>query len=405
MKRLIVLCLLSVLFAWHCNSPKGEVADRPADSVSVPEPQTLPVLPGAEQTQEYLPLLIGKRVALTANHTATIGPVHLADYLLASDINLVRVFAPEHGFRGTVERGKNFASGKDSLTGLEVVSLMGKNKEPLPEQLRDVEVMLFDIQDVGARFYTYISTMHYVMQACAKAGIPIIVLDRPNPNGDLIDGPVLQPAFQSFVGMHPIPVVHGCTVGELARMINGEGWLEGGAKCKLTVIPVANYSHTMRYDLPVRPSPNLPNAVSVRLYPSLCFFEATPVSVGRGTEFPFQVLGYPDKSFGDFSFTPVDRPGIQSNPLHEGLVCYGEDLRQSSYDEGFTLRYVIDWYKKLSPHTGFFSRAHWFDLLAGTDLLRRQITEGLSEEEIRLSWKSDLETYRAMRASYLLYPE
>jgi uncharacterized protein YbbC (DUF1343 family) len=264
-----------------------------------------------------------------------------------------------------------------------------------------VDVVIFDIQDVGVRFYTYISTMHYVMEACAEHGKKLLVLDRPNPNGHYFDGPVLKPAFRSFVGMHPVPVVHGLTVGELAHMINGEGWLPGGAKCELEVVKAAHYTHRTKYVVPVRPSPNLPNEASIRLYPSICFFEAAPVSVGRGTPYPFQVIGGPNPKFGSFTFTPVPTPGAKNPPL-QGQQCYGLDLRNDTLNH-FTLRYVLDFYRKADNKEKFFT--NFFDKLAGTDALRKQIAAGLDEAAIRKSWQPELETYRATRKKYLLYAE
>ncbi len=277
--------------------------------------------------REYLPLIQDKRVALVVNHTSLVGQLHLVDYLKRKNIKIEKIFAPEHGFRGDVSAGAEIKDNIDAKTGIPVISLYGETRKPTKEQMQNVDIVVFDIQDVGCRFYTFISTLHLVMEACAENNVPLVVLDRPNPNGDYVAGPVRKPGFESFVGMDPIALVHGCTVGELAKMINGEGWLETKNKCDLTVIPVLNYTHSTKYKLPVKPSPNLPNYTSVRLYPSLCFFEATSVSIGRGTEFPFQVIGGPDSTLGKFQFTPISIPGVSDHPLNEGKVCYGVDLR------------------------------------------------------------------------------
>lgn len=363
------------------------------------------VITGAERMDQYLPLIKGKRVGMVVNHTSIVGtePIHLLDTLLKQKINIVKVFAPEHGFRGNADAGETVKDGKDSRTGVTIVSLYGDNKKPTAAQLKDIDVILFDIQDVGARFYTYISTMYYVMEACAENKKEMIILDRPNPC-DYVEGPVLKAGYKSFVGMLPLPVLHGCTIGELAQMINGEGWMTTQAKtCPLTVIPVKGWKHGQPYALPVKPSPNLPNAQSIRLYASLCPFEATRVSVGRGTTFPFQVLGTPNKKYGDFAFTPRSLPGFDKNPMHKGVTCYGEDLRNVTDVNGFTLRYFLRFYRLSGEGAAFFSRPRWFDLLMGTDSVRKAILKGESEEEIRDSWQKELQTYRDMRQKYLLY--
>lgn len=360
---------------------------------------------GADQPKLYLPLLKGKSIGLVVNHTSQAGDVHLVDFLLREKVTVSKIFAPEHGFRGDVSAGGEIEDGLDAKTGIPVLSLYGKNKKPTSEHMRGLELMVYDIQDVGCRFYTYISTLHLVMEACAEHQVPLVVLDRPNPNGDYIAGPVRKVGFESFVGMDPIPLVHGCTVGELAQMINGEGWLENEEKCDLTVIPVKNYDHTMSYSLPIAPSPNLPNDRSVRLYPSLCFFEATSVSVGRGTEFPFQVLGGADKKLGNFEFTPQSIPGAAINPINKGKKCYGVDLRRIEPVPEFTLKFFTDFYSKYNDESAFLTREHWFNLLAGTDSLIRQIRAGLTEEEIVKSWKPELDMYRCVRSKYLLYAD
>lgn len=360
---------------------------------------------GAERTEEYLPLLKGKRVALVINQTSVLGEEQtcLLDTLLHLNVNVVKVFAPEHGFRGDADAGETVKDGKDQRTGVPILSLYGNNKKPTPQQLKDVDILVFDIQDVGARFYTYISTMFYVMEACSENGKELIVMDRPNPY-DHIDGPILRPAFRSFVGMMPIPILHGCTVGELARMINGEGWINKSSEtCRLTVITILGWEHGQPYSLPVKPSPNLPNDQSIRLYSSLCPFEATRISVGRGTTFPFQVIGVPDKKYGSFAFTPQSLPGFDKNPMYKGQTCYGEDLRRINNIDGFSLRYFLRFYWKSGEGAGFFDRARWFDLLMGTDTVRKAILAGKSEADIRTGWKDELQKYKEMRSKYLLY--
>lgn len=357
---------------------------------------------GAERFGLYVPGLKGRKIALVVNHTSLVGQTHLVDTLLAQGVLVVKIFAPEHGFRGEADAGEYVANATDTKTGLPLVSLYGKNKKPTADQLKDVDAVVFDIQDVGARFYTYISTMHYVMEACAENKKKCVVLDRPNPNGHYFDGPVLKPAFRSFVGMHPVPLVHGLTVGELATMINGQGWLAGQAKCDLEVIKMTAYTHQTRYVLPVRPSPGLPNATSVRLYPSVCLFEGTTISLGRGTDFPFQVAGAPDKAYGSFMFTPKAN-AIIKKPPHENQLCYGIDLRNDTLN-GFSLKYLLDFYRKTPDRAGFFLPSLFIDKLAGTDSLRKQILAGMTEAQIRETWRADLEQYAAMRKKYLLYP-
>jgi len=369
-----------------------------------------PITPAADITAQYLHVLVGKRVAVIANQTSVVGSTHLVDTLLAMRVNITCVFAPEHGFRGDAGAGETIRDGRDPRTGLPVYSLYGKTKKPTAQQLSGVDVIVFDIQDVGARFYTYISTMHYAMEAAAELGTSFLILDRPNPNGFYVDGPVLERGFSSFVGMHPIPVVHGCTVGELALMINGEGWLDGGVTCDLTVIPCSGYTHQDRYVLPVSPSPNLREMGAIYLYPSLCFFEGTVVSVGRGTDYPFQVIGFPGFEEGNFTFTPADRPGVAMDPPHEGKVCRGHDLRHLgeawiTEQPKLHLSWLLDFYRKSPSKERFFDQPGFFDKLAGTDKLRKQIQSGQSEEEIRATWKDGLEKYRQLRQGYLLYPD
>lgn len=362
---------------------------------------------GAECMERYLPLLEGKRVAVCGNQTSVVGKTHLVDTLLARDVNIVKLFCPEHGFRGQAEAGATIASGKDPLTGLPVVSLYGKNKKPTAEQLQNVDIVLFDLQDVGCRFYTYISTLHYVMEAAAEIGVKVIVLDRPNPNGFYVDGPVLEPQYKSFVGMHPVPVVYGMTIGEYARMINGEKWLANGAKCDLEVVQLEGYTHKTRYELPVAPSPNLQTKKAILFYPSLCFFEGTNVSVGRGTDHPFEMYGAPGLLEGDYTFTPHAIPGVSENPPFKDQECRGELLASVCIDwnapGSLDLFFLLNAYQNYPDKANFFLKNNFFDKLAGTDQLRKQIVEGVSEEEIRASWKPGLEKFKEIRGKYLLY--
>jgi uncharacterized protein YbbC (DUF1343 family) len=360
---------------------------------------------GAEQPGKYLPLLRNKRAGLVVNHTSRVGKAHLADYLLQQRVKVVSIFAPEHGFRGKASAGEKIDDSTDSKTGLPVISLYGKNRKPQPEHLSGLDLLVFDIQDVGCRFYTYLSTLHLVMEACAENGVPLILFDRPNPNGDYVAGPLLEPAYSSFVGMHPIPVVHGCTLGEMALMINGEQWLKSGVSCDLTIIPVEGYTHSSRYSVPVPPSPNLPNDLAIRLYPSLCFFEATSVSIGRGTTFPFQVIGGLRPGLGDFTFTPKSIPEVAIHPLNEGKTCYGKDLRALTEPPRFTLDYFLDFYHQYEHEKEFLTREGFLNLLAGTDRLIAQIREGLTEKEITCSWSEELARYKTIRKKYLLYPD
>lgn len=358
---------------------------------------------GAERTDAYLSQIEGKTVGLLINHTSMVRDTHLVDFLLEKNINIKKIFAPEHGFRGKADAGEKVDDNIDPETGIPVISLYGNNKKPSAEILAGLDVVIFDIQDVGVRFYTYISSMHYMMEACAETDVKMLVFDRPNPNGYFIDGPILNPEYRSFVGMHPIPAVHGLTVGELAQMINGEGWLEGGLRCDLEIVPMESYAHSDVYYLPVKPSPNLPNDKATNLYPSLCFFEGTQMSVGRGTQFPFQVVGYPDKIFGQFSFTPESIDGMAKHPKLEGQKCYGVDFRNMNRFEQLELSYVIDFYNKWKGEEPFFTK--YFNTLAGTDQLRKQIEGGMSEEMIRSSWQKDLDGYKKLRKKYLLYED
>ena len=367
-----------------------------------------PVTVGAERMELLLPTLQGKRVALMVNQSSLVGSTgtHLVDTLLSQGINIVRLFVPEHGLRGKVDAGKNVRSGVDEKTGLPVVSLYGQRKRPTPEMLADIDLLVFDLQDVGTRFYTYISSMHYLMEACAEEGKTFVVCDRPNPN-DFIDGPILEPDCRSFIGVDPLPVAHGMTVGELALMIDGERWLRGGSTCHVKVIPMAGWSHGDPYELPVRPSPNLPNSRSIELYPSLCFFEATIMSVGRGTSKPFQAIGHPDKRFGSIVYTPQIKLGEDSNPRHKGKLCYGTDYTSVSLPKRqIALGPLLDYYRKAdSLGLQLINQRQLFDLLAGTKKLRQQLSSGLSEEEIRASWQAGLKAFQAKRARYLLYTD
>jgi len=358
---------------------------------------------GAEQVQTYLPLLKDKRVALVVNQSAQVRRQHLLDVLLEKQIDVKKVFSPEHGFRGKQDAGAKINDQLDSKTGLPIISLYGKSKKPKLTDLADVDVIIFDIQDVGVRFYTYISTMHYVLEAAAEAGKKVIVLDRPNPNINLIDGPVLEPEFQSFVGMHPIPVLHGMTVGELAKMIVGEGWLTTNKQPELTVIAVSDYDLSQPFDLPVKPSPNLPNSQSIALYPSLCFFEATPVSVGRGTEFPFQVFGHNDVKLGEFQFTPTSTPGAALNPKLKDTIVYGRDLR-AYQSTGFDLTWFVGAYNAFkAQNIEFFEHPKFMDKLAGTDKLRKAMLSGQSLTEIEQSWQPEIKGFKLRRQPYLIY--
>ena len=364
---------------------------------------------GADQIETLTSLIGNKKIALVANQTSLTGSTHLLDTLCSLGKKPVALFAPEHGFRGKADAGETVKDGKDIKTGTPIISLYGKNKKPSATYLANIDMIVFDIQDVGARFYTYISTLYYIMQACAENGKELIVLDRPNPC-DYVDGPLLKKEYKSFVGMLPIPVLHGCTMGELAGMINGEGWLGGNLKCRYSVIKIQGWKHGDPYSLPVKPSPNLPNDRSIALYASLCLFEATSVSVGRGTYFPFQVIGSPllPKDKYPFSFTPKALEGFDKNPLHKNVVCHGLDLRETDISglNGFSLKYVIEMYrefKKMNKSESFLTRPKWFDLLMGTNQVRLDMLKGKSEEEIRSAWNEDLKKYREMQEKYILY--
>ncbi len=365
------------------------------------------VIVGADRPGAYLPLLYGKSVAVVVNQTSITGHGHLIDFLIESKVDVKKVFAPEHGFRGKASAGELVKDGKDTKTGLPLVSLYGSNKKPSAQQLADVDIVVFDLQDVGTRFYTYISTLSYVMEACAENGKSMVLLDRPNPNGYYVDGPMLEKEHSSFVGLHPIPVVHGLTMGEYAMMLNGEKWIANGKRCPITVVKCTNWDHKMGYELPVKPSPNLPNRSSIVLYPSLCFFEGTTVSVGRGTDKPFQQIGAPYFTDAKTSFTPVANEGAK-HPKYEGQKCYGYDLEEFSlfYVEGLGelyLHWLVEAYKSAPDKAKFFTS--FFVKLAGTHQLQKDIEAGKTPDDIRAAWQEDLAVYKQMRKKYLLYPD
>lgn len=410
---LFPIIMMFVLVFISCgNGTKSTQKTNAIPSTEDAAPKAIMV--SANLIESYLNLLEGKQVGVVGNQSSVIftdknrkndhgAYTHLVDSLLSLNINVKKVFSPEHGFRGTADAGEKIKDDLDPKTGLPIISLYGDNKKPKPEQLQGLDILIFDIQDVGVRFYTYISTLHYVMEACAEANIPLLVLDRPNPNGNYVDGPILEKVNTSFVGMHPIPIAHGMTIGEYAKMINGEKWLENGIQCELTVISMENYTHNLPYSLPIKPSPNLPNDQSIALYPSLCFFEGTNVSVGRGTNKQFQVFGSPDldKDHFPFSFTPKPNEGAKTPP-QEGKVCYGEDLTQVEVTPGLNLNHVIDAYTHTADKTKFFNS--FFVKLAGTSQLQEQIEQGLSEQEIKATWSKGLEDFKKVRSKYTLYP-
>lgn len=360
------------------------------------------LLTGADQLDVLLPKLTGKRVGLMVNHTALLGKRHLADTLKALGVNLVKIYGPEHGFRGTADAGEEIKDGIDARTGVPVVSLYGKNYKATPEQVADVDIIVFDIQDVGVRFFTYISSLHYLMETCAENGKKLIVLDRPNPNGGYVDGPVRTPEQKSFVGMHPIPIAHGMTIGEYARMINGEGWLADRRTCDLEVIPMKGWRHGARLPIPVKPSPNLPNDHAIGMYPSTCLFEGTVLSIGRGTPNPFEVTGHPDLKGQPYAFTPVAIEGMDKNPKLKDTECFGLDMRNEPLTEGVTLKYLIRMYEAFPDKEKFF--ISYFDKLAGNTKLKEQIRAGMSEAQIKETWKPELDAFKVIRSKYVLYP-
>jgi uncharacterized protein YbbC (DUF1343 family) len=415
---------LAVLLASSCGSATR--VPPPPVRTNIPNPYNVDVdainnvkkrektITGAEQTNLYLSKLKGKRIGMLANQTSMIGKQHSVDSLRSLGVNIVKVFGPEHGFRGQASDGAKVQDNIDPKTGIPIISLYGSHYKPTKEDLAGIDLMIFDIQDVGARFYTYISTLHYLMEACAENNLPLLILDRPNPNAFSVDGPILEEKHKSFIGMHPVPITHGMTVGEYAKMINGEGWLKNNAKCQLDIVKVANYTHSTPYTLPTRPSPNLSTQQAILLYPSLCLFEGTLISQGRGTPFPFQVLGSPKLiSKYKFSFTPVSIPGVSDKPLHQDEKCYGIDLRKFDTSQfvktgKLNLKWLLEIYKAYPEKDKFFDfklnkRMNNFDRLAGTEKLKQQIISGKSEQEIRDSWEPGLSQYKLMRKKYLLY--
>ncbi len=394
MKQIITLVfgILLITQAFACKSKGNKV-----------HIETEPT-PAAENLSTYLTLLKNKKVGLIVNHTSTINKTHLLDTLLSSGINVVKVFAPEHGFRGNADAGAHIDNSRDPKTGIPIISLYGKNKLPSKEDLNTLDLLVYDIQDIGVRFYTYSSTLHYVIGAVSENDKELIILDRPNPNGHYVAGPVLEKEFSSFVGLNPIPIVYGLTSGELAKMIDGEHWASS-KKCKLTVIPCEAYNHNSKYNLPVKPSPNLPNNQAINLYPSICGFEPTQISVGRGTDKQFQVIGGPDKKLGNFTFTPEDKPGAM-NPVNKGKLCYGIDLSGiDAYSDRFSLKYLISFYAAFSEKDKFFTNEKFFNLLMGNSWILADIKNGLGEKEISEKWSSDLENYKKLRKKYLLYTD
>lgn len=406
---LSIICLLAFTNSIDQNEPSGFDSSKKIEGT----PSKTDIITGANQTSKYLPYLKGKNVGMTINQTSTIGNKLSMDSLLSLGVNVVKGFGPEHGFRGNASDGAKIGDDKDDKTGIPIISLYGDHNKPTKEDLAGIDIMIFDIQDVGVRFYTFLSTLHYVMEACAENNVELIVFDRPNPNDGYVDGPILDEKFKSFVGMHPIPIVHGMTFGEYAQMINGEGWLANKIKCKLKIIKLLNYKHGKPYTLPISPSPNLNTQQSILLYPSLCLFEGTVISQGRGTYFPFQVLGNPElKSRYSFSFKPVSIKGMSDNPPQMNKECFGLDLRK--YDTNIfrvtgriNLSWLIEFYNAYPFKDKFFNQSKngkfGIDRLAGTDKLREQIILGKTEKEIRDSWEPGLTQYKNMRKKYMLY--
>jgi len=388
--------LFVVLFVFSCK----------AQSVKKTEELVVKIKAGADNFVSYLPLLQNKTIGLLTNQTGIVikndtTQIHLVDFLIENKINLQKIYAPEHGFRGTADAGEFVKDGKDTKTGIPVISLYGDNKKPTNEQLSKIDLMLFDLQDVGVRFYTYISSLHYLMEACAENKIPLIVLDRPNPNGNIIDGPILEKKYTSFVGMHPVPILHGMTIGEYAQMINGEKWLKNGIISDLEIIECTNYKRDVPYSLPIAPSPNLPNDKAINLYASLCLFEGTNVSVGRGTEKQFQIFGSPFLKNMSYTFVPKPKFGAK-NPLHNDKKCFGEDLSQEKNVSKLELKWLIQAYNNTTDKTNFFN--NFFVKLSGTKKLQKQIEQGVSGQEIRKEWQGDIENFKKIRQNYLIYP-
>ncbi|MFK7748874.1 MAG: exo-beta-N-acetylmuramidase NamZ domain-containing protein [Kordia sp.] len=415
------LLLLLIGFFTRCDSKAQQKTQNianasisssaKADIASAELTNQQPIV-GANKTTVLLPKLANKRVGIVANQTSVIFKpdntyTHLVDSLVALNVDVKTVFSPEHGFRGKADAGEIVKDGKDVKTGLPIISLYGKNKKPFPKQLENLDVVIFDVQDVGVRFYTYTSTLHYLMEACAENNIPVIVLDRPNPNGHYVDGPILEKKYKSFIGMHPVPIVHGMTIGEYAQMMNGENWLKNNVKCDLTVIPIGNYTHQTPYNLPIKPSPNLPNDQSINLYSSLGLFEGTPISVGRGTEKQFQIIGTPEYFLKRhlFSFTPKPNFGAK-HPKHNGKECNGYNLTKEPRLSEINLEWLLEFYKthkQYAPKTPFFNKDKFFYKLAGTDKLQQQIESGMTATEIKATWKTGLDAFKRTRAKYLIY--
>nr|WP_314897457.1 DUF1343 domain-containing protein [uncultured Flavobacterium sp.] len=399
----ILLCFIFlIIISTSCSARKTDVRENvKSDLEKVKNNSSVEIKTGADNYDNYLPLLKDQKIGIVTNQTGILSnKTHLVDFLLERNVSVKKIFAPEHGFRGTADAGEHVVDGKDSKTGLPIISLYGDNKKPKSKQLAGIDILIFDLQDVGARFYTYISSLHYIMEACAENNVPLLILDRPNPNCGIIDGPILETAFSSFVGMHPIPLLHGMTIGEYAQMINGEKWLKNGTQCKLTVIPCLYYNRKMNYSLPVKPSPNLPNDQAVNLYASLCLFEGTNVSVGRGTEKQFQIYGSPYLPKSGFSFIPKPNFGAQ-NPVYNGIECYGEDLSTHTRVNRLELKWLIKAYQTTTDKSKFFNP--FFTKLAGTKKLQQQIEAGTLEEEIRESWEKGLIEFKEMRSKYLIY--
>jgi len=406
LKSTFLFLLIGILSCGNTNKRSDELSDKTRESKT--SQATAEIITGANRTEIYLPILKNKKIGVVGNQTSIVKTkegtfTHLVDSLLTLNIQIKKVFAPEHGFRGIADAGEIIKDGLDTKTGLPVISLYGNNKKPSPESLKDIELMIFDIQDVGARFYTYISSLHYIMEACAENDIPLLILDRPNPNAHYIDGPVLETEHSSFVGMHPVPVVHAMTIAEYAQMINGEKWLKNGVQCELKLVKMENYDHSKEYSLPVKPSPNLPNDKAINLYPSLCFFEGTNINAGRGTTNQFQVFGSPflDKELYNYSYIPKPMEGAKS-PKHSGKKCFGENLTGTQRLDSLNLEWLVKAYSNTSDKSKFFNS--FFTKLAGTEKLQQQIEMGISSEEIKASWQKGLEEFKAKRKNYLLYP-
>ena len=406
LKSTFLFFLIGILSCGNTNKQTDKLSEEKKE-IQKTDPINQEIITGANRTGEYLPFLKNKKIGIVGNQTSIIKTekgdyIHLVDSLLNLDIKISKVFAPEHGFRGTADAGEVVKDGLDTKTGLPVFSLYGDSKKPSSESLKDIELLIFDIQDVGARFYTYISTLHYIMEACAENNIPLLILDRPNPNGNYMDGPILEPEHNSFVGMHPVPVVHGMTIAEYAQMINGENWLKNEVQCELKIVEMENYDHSKSYSLPVKPSPNLPNDKSINLYPSLCFFEGTNVNAGRGTNDQFQVFGSPflNKEHFEYSYIPEPMDGAKY-PKHSGKKCYGKNLKDTAELISLNLEWLIEAFNHTENKKEFFNS--FFTKLAGTKKLQQQIESGMSVKEIKNSWKSGLVEFKTTRSNYLIY--